>query len=164
SARCGVMTRIPQASRIGGLSLGEQYAAIELFRGTMARHSLIVHRNDAAGIEPISFDGTAWLRYVPIRMPETICIQERLPAGAAAVLINQTHTYTDIFLPITAAEKRVFDAIDGGRTVSDILKKASPSSLNDPEQEGARDFFEKLWWHDQIVFDASQAADARSVL
>jgi len=162
SARCGVITRIPQASRIGGLSLSEQYAAIELFRGTMARHSLIVHRNDATGTEPISLDGTGWLRSVPIRMPETICLQERLPAGAAAVLINQTHTYTDLFLPITATEKRIFDAIDGEHSVGEILKKTSPSPQSDPQQKCASRFFEKLWWHDQIVIDASQDADARA--
>jgi SAM-dependent methyltransferase len=46
STRCGVMTRIPQAARIGHLSLAEQYATAELFRGTMVRHSLIVHRSD----------------------------------------------------------------------------------------------------------------------
>lgn len=150
SAQCGVMQHILRASRIGELSFAEQSAAVELFRGTMVRHSLIVHRNDEIDAEPISFDGTAWLAYVPIRMPETICVQERLPAGAAAVLINQTHTYTDIFLPISAAEMRLFDAIDGVATIDEILR----ASHEDPESAGA--FFRKLWWHDQIVFDASQ--------
>ncbi len=164
SSRSGVMTRIPQASRIRELSLAQQYAVAELFRGTMVRHSLIARRNDATGTAPISFDGTAWLGYVPIRVPETICIQERLPAGAAAVLINQTHTYTDLFLPITATEKSMFDEIGGEHTVSDILKKTWLSSHTDSHQEVASDFFEKLWWHDQIVFDASQAADAMTVL
>lgn len=155
SARCGVMTHIPQASRMRELSLGEQYAAAELFRGTMVRHSLIVHRNDGTGTEPISFEGSALLGYVPIRMPETLCVQERLPEGAAAVLINQSHTYTDVFLPITAVEKRMFDALDGKRTVSDLLDRTWPSCHEDPQREGARTFFEKLWWHDQVVFDAS---------
>ena len=155
SARCGAMTHIPQASRMREISLGEQYAAAELFRGTMVRHSLVVHRNDMIGTERISFLGTAWLGYVPIRMPETICIEERLPAGAAAVLINQAHTYTDLYLPVTATEKRVLDAIDGELTVSEILKRAWPSSHDDPQRDGASAFFEKLWWHDQVVFDAS---------
>ena len=38
---------------------------------------------------------------------------ERLPPGVAAVLINRSHTYRDIYLPIDAREKRMFDAIDG---------------------------------------------------
>ena len=48
SALCGSMARIPQADRIGGLPLAEQYAAIELFRGTMARHSVVAYRSDRA--------------------------------------------------------------------------------------------------------------------
>ena len=39
SPRCGVMAQIPQASRLADLPLAEQYAAVELFRGTMVRHS-----------------------------------------------------------------------------------------------------------------------------
>ena len=58
-------------------------------------------------------------------MSETICVQERLPPGAAAVLINQNHTYTDLFMTISATEKRLFDAIDGNRTIGDILEIAT---------------------------------------
>jgi SAM-dependent methyltransferase len=157
SPRCGAMAQIPQASRIGQLSLAEQYAAVELFRGTMARHSVIVYRDDCSGAsQPITFTGGAWLQYVPIRMSETICVQERLPPGAAAVLINRNHTYTDLLVTIGSAEKRLFDAIDGNRTIGDILNKTTPSSQVQLQREMARTFFERLWWHDQVVFDASQ--------
>jgi SAM-dependent methyltransferase len=75
---CGVMAKIPQASQMASLPLEEQYYAVELFRGTMVRHSVIVYRNDRSGdTHPISFTGNRWLHYVPIRMPETICVQER---------------------------------------------------------------------------------------
>jgi SAM-dependent methyltransferase len=43
---CGVVAMIPQASRLARLSLPDQYAAAELFRGTMVRHSLITYRDD----------------------------------------------------------------------------------------------------------------------
>jgi hypothetical protein len=79
-----------------------------------------------------------------------MCIEERLPPGAAAVLSNQSHTYTDLILPIDAAERRLFEAIDGQRTITEILD-------NIPVRGGAVRvgyFFEKLWWHDQVVFDA----------
>jgi hypothetical protein len=85
---------------------------------------------------------------VPIRLPDTICVQERLPPGAAAVLINRTHTYTDIYLPIDKQEKRLFDAIDGRRTIREIAQ--THGAL-----EASRAFFERLWRYDQIVFDAS---------
>src|SRR4029453_8367020 len=91
---CGVMEKIPQASRMAQLPLAEQYAAVELFRGTMILHSVVVYRNDSpGGPHPVSFAGDAWLDYVPLRMADTISVQERLPPGAASVLINQTHTY-----------------------------------------------------------------------
>jgi 2-polyprenyl-3-methyl-5-hydroxy-6-metoxy-1,4-benzoquinol methylase len=156
SPRCGVMAHIPQAARMAQLPLREQYAAVELFRGTMVRHSIIAYRDDRAGAsQPISFAGDAWLGYVPIRMSETICVEERLPPGAAAVLINQSHTYRDLFTTISSTEKRLFDAIDGNRTIVDIFENTLPPTQGQLQQEMARSFFERLWWHDQVVFDAS---------
>lgn len=155
SARCGVMNCIPQGSRITNLPPVEEYAAAELFRGTMVRHSAIVHRNDQPGASPIKFDGAAWLACIPDRMPETICVQKSLPAETAGVLINQTHTDTDLFLPITEAEKRLFEAIDGKLTFGEICDRVQRSFHDPCEPEPARTFFEKLWWHDQIVVDAS---------
>jgi len=153
SIHCGVMAKIPQAKRIAHLSPAEQYAAIELFRGTMARHSVVAYRNDRGGSPlQVDFSGDAWLGHVPIRMSDTICVQDRLPAGAAAVLINQTHTYRDLILPIGPAEKQLFDAIDGDRSIADIVggtsKRANPDVV--------RTFFEQLWWQDQVVFDTSR--------
>lgn len=157
SPHCGVMTQIPQASRLKQLPMVEQYAAAELFRGTMVRHSLIVYRQDGAGdTHRVSFAGNAWLDYVPIRMSDTICVQERLPPGAAAVLINQAHTYRDLLVPLDAVEKLMFDAIDGSRTIHDIVEKALPSSRQRSRSDLARTFFERLWWYDQVVFDASR--------
>src|SRR4030095_6855601 len=58
---CGVMEKIPQASRMAQLPLAEQYAAVELFRGTMILHSVVVYRNDSpGGPHPVSFAGDAW--------------------------------------------------------------------------------------------------------
>jgi SAM-dependent methyltransferase len=147
---CGAMANIPQASRIRQLPPKEQYAAVELFRGTMVRHSAAIYRNDSPGRpRPVSFAGDAWLDYVPIRMPDTIWVQERLPPGASAVLINRTHTYTDLYLPIGVQEKQLFDAIDGERTIGELLKEGG-------HPDTARAFFEQLWWYDQVVFDASR--------
>jgi SAM-dependent methyltransferase len=157
SVQCGNIAKIPQANRIARLSPEEQYAAIELFRGTMARHSVIAYPTTGGGRgHQVSFVGDAWLDYVPIRMADTICVQDRLPAGAAAVLINQTHTYRDLYLPIVATDKRLFDAIDGVRSIADIVEMARSSSRQTPNFDRARAFFERLWWHDEVLFDASQ--------
>jgi len=156
SIRCGAVAKLPQAARMAHLPLAEQYAAVELFRGTMARHSLIAYRSDAcARRRTIDFAGDGWRDYVPIRMPDVLCIQERLPAGAAAVLINQTHTATDLFLPVDATERHMFDAADGKATIGEIAQRTSVSARKESALEVARALFERLWWYDHVVFDAS---------
>ena len=157
SPRCGVIAQIPQAFRMAQLSLAEQFAAAELFRGTMVRHSLVAYRSDSScSPQAVSFAGDAWLGYVPIRMPDTICVRKGLPRGAAAVLINQSHTYTDLFMPIDSTEKRLFDAIDGNRCIRDIMENALLSSQQKTHLDIACAFFERLWWYDQVVFDTSR--------
>jgi SAM-dependent methyltransferase len=159
SIHCGVIARLPQSSRIADLPSREQYAAIELFRGTMVRHSIIAYRNDSTlSKRQIHFTDDAWLTYIPIRMPETICIQDRLPPGAAGVLVNQGHTYPDLFLPIGSAEKRWFDGIDGVHRAGEIVER-TPAPAHEhgkTKLDAARTFFERLWWHDQVVFDSSR--------
>ncbi len=146
SPHCGLMASLPQAAQIAALRPRDQAAAAELFRGTMTTHSVVAYRDDGPA-QPVSFSGDAWLDYVPIRLPDTLCIQERLPPGAAAVLINRAHTHTDIYLPIDAQEKRLFDSVDGERRIGDIV--------GDEHRDLGRALFEKLWWYDQVVIDAS---------
>lgn len=149
SPYCGLMARLPQAARIAALDPVQQYAAAELFRGTMMSHSVVVRRDDHPCLsDAISFSGDAWLDYVPVRVPDTLSVQERLPPGAAAVLINPAHTDTDIYLPIDAREKRLVDAIDGERRIGEIAGVE--------QRDVCRSLFERLWWHDQVVFDGSR--------
>ncbi|HXV84670.1 MAG TPA: class I SAM-dependent methyltransferase [Candidatus Binatia bacterium] len=154
--QCGVLARIPQASRLKELSIAEQYAAVELFRGTMIRHSVVVYRNDNPDPQQVTLAGDAWLRYVPLRMPDTICVQDRLSHGAAGVLINKTHAYRDLIMPIDSTEKRLFDAIDGRCSIADMVERTWPASQTKSQLNVARNFFENLWWYDQVVFDASR--------
>jgi SAM-dependent methyltransferase len=153
SPHCGVIAKIPQAYRIAHLPLAEQYAAIELFRGTMISHSAILYRNDSSNrLQSVSFGDDAWLGYVPIRMSDTIRVQERLPQGAAAVLINQNHTYRDLIMAIDSTEKLLFDAIDGKNSIGDIVQRTLPPAQKESCLAMARVFFERLWWYDQVVF------------
>jgi hypothetical protein len=157
SVQCGVVAKLPQASRMARLPVAEQYAAVELFRGTIARHSVIAYRNDGpAARQAIDFSGDAWPAYVPVPAADTICIQERLPAGAAAVLINRTHTATDLINTIDATEKRMFDAMDGRCTIGEIAKVTPHSPLDASRLDIARNLFHRLWWYDQVVFDTSR--------
>ena len=84
-----------------------------------------------------------------------MCVRERLPAGSVAVLINRAHTFTDLICTIDAFEDRLLGAIDGKRTLAEILKFAA---VDGGGERRALGFFERLWQYDQVVFDASTAA------
>jgi hypothetical protein len=129
-----------------------QYTAIELFRGTMVRHSVVAYRQDRpARGAPVDFESEAWLGYTPIRLPDTLVLRDRLPPGAAAVLINRNHTYNDLYLSIDARQERLLAAIDGERTIAEICHERDDRSL-------ARTFFQQLWRWDQVVFDTSRVS------
>jgi SAM-dependent methyltransferase len=156
SSRCGVIASLPQAERMAQLSSQEVYAAVELFRGTMVRHSAVVYRDESsADLERVDFSRDGWLDYVPFRIADTVCVLDRLPAGTAAVLINRAHTFRDLFLPINATQKRLFDAIDGKLCIEEIVQVTSSSPEQNKNVDLARTFFEQLWWQDQVVFDTS---------
>jgi SAM-dependent methyltransferase len=152
-SECGKISRTPHTFRLADLPERERYAEMELWRGLMPNHSFVAYRNDAdrAGAK-IRFDEDAFMQYVPIRLPWTACLQQSLPPGAAGVLVNQTHVFQDLFVIIKIHEKQMFDAIDGRRNVAEIMETANESDSNE-----AREFFEKLWLHDQVVFDTSKA-------
>jgi SAM-dependent methyltransferase len=161
SARCGAIASLPQAPRLEGISLEEQFAAVELFRGTMVRHSAVVYQNESsAELQRIDFARDRWLDYVPIRMADTICVLERLPPGATAVLINRSHTFRDLFLPVNSTEKRFFDAIDGKRSIADIVHAVGAVTEETGIADIACSFFEQLWWQDQVVLNKSHLRKA----
>jgi SAM-dependent methyltransferase len=156
-AQCGSLARTPHAPRLAALPPMEQYAAVELWRGAMLRHSLIVYRADRPGDRHLPrFDQDDWLGYVPLRLPDTISVRERLPAGAAAALINRSHSDSDLVLFVDAAELKMVAAIDGRRSIAAIVQgMAGSPSPQHLMREQARSLFQRLWWYDQVVFDAS---------
>jgi SAM-dependent methyltransferase len=165
--QCGALSATPHAARLTKLAAREQYAAVELYRGTISRHSFIAYRDDHPGdsqsirtADSTWAVGNRWQSDVPLRQPRTICVQKNLPSGAAGVLINQAHIYTDLILPIDRYEKRLFDAIDGRRSIAEIVDRATKPPSEPRRQVRARAFFERLWWYDQVVFDASRTATA----
>jgi SAM-dependent methyltransferase len=155
---CGQLARIPHYSRLTQLPAVEQYAAIELLRGTMVRHSTILSRSDQShGNQVIRFDDDRWQNYIPIRLPRTISVQEKLPQGAAAVLINQNHTYPDLVLPVDEFELQLYQEINGERSVTEIMDNTMTTTEYDQRpSERARSLFERLWWYDQVVFYTSR--------
>ena len=152
--QCGAIATTPHAARLAALSPPLQHGAVELLRGTMTRHSFVAYRDDHSGeSQPITFDGDAWLSYVPLRLPWTLCIYDRVPPGFTAVLINRAHTYPDLALPIGAVQERILAAIDGTRSIDEILRIAARAGDDGP----ACDFMKQLWDYDQIALEATSS-------
>ncbi|MGI9612146.1 MAG: class I SAM-dependent methyltransferase [Acidimicrobiales bacterium] len=157
---CGVLAGLAHGERIAALEPADQYAAVELFRGTMTRHSVIAnHRADVPAASPVDFDGpgpSAWLDYVPLRSPTALDVddRERLPPGAAAALLNRAHTHTDLVLFVDSAGHAIFRGIDGQRSIGAIVEQADDVSI-----AVAHGLFRQLWRHDLVVFDTRGATD-----
>jgi len=139
---CGSLSTVPHGERIAALPPHEQYAAVELFRGTMVRHSLVAHRRDRPPVAAVGFDGDGWRDDVALKPHTAVAVRERLPEGAAAALLNRAHEFTDLVLFTDERQLAMFEAIDGHRPLGEIADA-------DPR------FFERLWDHDLIVIDAS---------
>jgi SAM-dependent methyltransferase len=152
--QCGAIAGLPHAARLVSLTPPLQHAAVELLRGTMTRHNFIAYRDDRGRErQPIAFDGDAWRGWVPLRLPWTLCIRDQAPSGFTAVLINPTHAYPDLALPINATQERIFAGIDGKHSIQEILRDAARAGGDEP----VRRFFEQLWQYDQIVIDLTGA-------
>ncbi|HET6974157.1 MAG TPA: class I SAM-dependent methyltransferase [Pyrinomonadaceae bacterium] len=145
--QCGIIASTPHATKLAALPEREQYIEMELWRGLMPNHSFVAQHSDHDAARVSFADDERFLRYVPIRLPWTTCIVERLPPGAAGLLLNQTHLFQDLFVLINEQEKQIVDAIDGRRSVKEIVELVAGS------EPTARKFFEKLWRYDQVVFD-----------
>ena len=150
SPRCGSIAATAHGNKLAALPEREQYAAMELWRGLMTNHDFVVHRSE---MDQVRFDDDLYLQYVPIRRAWTTCIEEGLPPGATGVLVNQTHLFNDLFLQVDAQEKQTYEAIDGRRSIAEILDRVNV----DDGASRARQFFEKLWWYDQVVFNTSSS-------
>jgi hypothetical protein len=137
------------------LPLPSQDAAMELLRGTMVRHNLIAYRGDRiGGTASMSFVDERCQSYIPIPLPWTARIRERLPVGAAAVLINRAHPFPDLVMPIDSFEDRLYGTIDGIRTIGDMLSSVGVSRA---DHGRALHFFERTWHCDKVAMDASHS-------
>lgn len=139
---CGAIAETPHSARLLELPAAEQYAAVELFRGTLARHTVIAYRDDQPGDERLDFSLPEAQHHVPLRVPTAISVEERLPEGAAAALLNRAHSSTDLVMFIDTEQRAIFDRIDGAQTVAELGPDAAR-------------FCRRLWRHDLIAIDAS---------
>ena len=150
--QCGSISETPHVERLSALPERDQYIEMELWRGRMNNHSVVAFRNDMKTDRlKLNFDDERCLNYVPIRLPWTICVKEKLPPGTAGVLLNQTQLFPDLFIMVDELQKQIYDTIDGRRTIREIIDEVKGSG------PGIRDLFQYLWLYDQVVFDTSKA-------
>ena len=141
--QCGALTEVPHGERIAAMTEQEQFATLELFRGTMRRHSVVAHRGDSPlPPVPVRWDGDHWRAYVPLRPATVVSVEERLPPKVAAVLINQAHVDRDLVFFVNREAKRIFEAVGDGRPLGEIPGATA-------------DLFQQFWWHDLTMIDSS---------
>lgn len=145
---CGSISETPHARRIAEQDTVDQYALVELFRGTITRHTAIAFRDDDTTSGVLDFAGSDVGRWVPVRAPTAIAVEERLPPGAAAALINRAHTDTDLVMFADRHEHQIFGSVDGTRTVAEL-------------GAGATEVVERLWRHDLVAIDTTQTRRRR---
>ncbi|HSJ91953.1 MAG TPA: class I SAM-dependent methyltransferase, partial [Ilumatobacter sp.] len=144
---CGTISETPHAARIARLPPFDQYTAVELFRGTIDRHTAILFDADDSRSGRLDFSQPSQL--VPIVAPTAVVVDDasRLPGGAAAALLNRAHSASDLVLFVDRAELDVFRALDGRTTVAE---------LGGPAER----LVERLWKHDLVAIDATSGGSA----
>jgi SAM-dependent methyltransferase len=138
---CGALSETPHADRIGEMSPREQYGLMELFRGTMTRHTVIAFDSGDSTSGMIDFTDPAIGAWVPVPVTTAVAVGERLPEGAAAALINRAHTDIDLVLFVNGRENEVFASVDGKHSIADLGASV--------------DLVERLWRHDLVVIDST---------
>ncbi|WP_164740406.1 hypothetical protein [Brachybacterium saurashtrense] len=78
-----------------------------------------------------------------------LAVQECLPPGVAAALLNRAHTDTDLVLFADPEELAMFHRIDGNTAIAELGL-------------GAAEFVRRLVRHDLVVLDASSCEGTTS--
>lgn len=139
--QCGIMSELSHSRRMTELDEVDQYSLMELFRGTISRHSLVAYRDDSP-LPDLEWQEGKWDSYIPIVPTTAMVVRERLPPGKAAALINRAHVDNDLVCFLGEDELEVFEAFDGSTRLGAI-----------PGATGR--LIERLWMHDLLMIDAS---------
>jgi hypothetical protein len=98
---CGAISETPHAARIAELPVVEQYSLLELFRGTMTRHTAIAFDADDATSGALDFADPAVGGWVPMLMPTAIAVEEL--GAPAAGFVERLWRHDLVVLDTTAA-------------------------------------------------------------
>ena len=140
----------------------EQFAVAELYRGSMGSHEVVVCRDDRPTASwRVSFDGSDWPRYVPIRNPGLGISEQNLPTKAVARLYWESHAFPEINALVNSQQASLFNAVDGCRTISEVVSHAGAEFDEPAAQEYARNFFRSMWTFDYFWFRTAGPSEAK---
>lgn len=144
--RCSPLARTTVFPRYSDLSPDEGYAAMELFRGTMITHRFVAARDDQESPLSGSLEATDSRTLKPMPFPGARLNNLVVPRGYAAQLWHPTHRYDDLLLNINADELKMYEAMNGKRTLADIAQQMGGDEMR------IKSYYSKLWDHDQVMF------------
>ena len=159
--RCTFLAKSPEIfAKIGSLSPVEQAGIVELYRGGMPMHELIVCRDERPALtRELGYEAARVPEAVPIRNPGLTIVEEGLAAGLSARLSWDAHHYPEISALVDPLQGALFNAIDGVSSVTDIATSLGASATDGDIVEFASNFFRSLWELDYCWF-RSRAAGA----
>ena len=152
--RCSAIAADPVLlERAQSLPPSEQYAITELLRGDIKKHVFIACRDDRPVAEyAIDFSGEDWRRFVPIRNPGLEASRDNLPPAGIARLRWAVHDYPEIAAVVDDNQARLFDLVNGERTIAEIVAASAITGVAAGPGEYARNFFESMWDFDYFWF------------
>jgi hypothetical protein len=68
----------------------------------------------------MSITSEQWRKYIPLRLPWTVCIRDKVWARFSKTATMLGGKHPDLALPINAAQKHLLDDVDGTRTLCEI--------------------------------------------
>ena len=147
----GAFRTTPHYERLGKLDQPSQFEAMELFRGSMTRHTALLYRDSAEGAVQVS--KRHMRQAIPIPTPNTHELRDDVPDGFEVVLVSGLHRDPDLYLPLTMSELEVYHSIDGETTAKSIAAALAYDSEEELEQFD--DLLNRLWLNDHIQLDLS---------
>jgi SAM-dependent methyltransferase len=143
--QAGTLAPASHRARLADRPVAEQHAAMELLRGTMIRHAFVAHRDDETHPLPDLDDDAL----VPTGFQGATVRQEHLPPGAVAVLRHAGNEDEDLEVALDASEARVYQAIDGRRTIGEVAATVGADVAT------VRGLVRRLWEHDVVLVRAA---------
>jgi hypothetical protein len=130
----------------------EQWALVELFRGSMGSHEMIACRSDrVASSFEVDLDGEDWLSYVPVLSPLLETEFDDLLPGTAMRVRCRGHLYPEIKVLLDATQAALCRSIDGSRSAGDLVALVD-SEKADEAVSYVQNLLISLWRYDYIWF------------